>query len=78
MRNTFGTGYIPHNVVIDHNMTVVYTESGFSQGAIVAAIEEAIANLPADDDQDGLNDQEDNCPEVYNPEQNDIDGDWVG
>ena len=76
--NTFGTGYIPHNVVIDHNMTVVYTESGFSQGAIVAAIEEAIANLPADDDQDGLNDPEDNCPEIYNPEQNDIDGDGSG
>ena len=76
--NTFGTGYIPHNVVIDHNMTVVYTESGFSQGAIIAAIEEAIANLPADDDQDGLNDPEDNCPEIYNPEQNDIDGDGYG
>ncbi|MAV69901.1 MAG: hypothetical protein CMG04_03770 [Candidatus Marinimicrobia bacterium] len=59
-------------------MNVVYTESGFSQGAIVAAIEEAIANLPADDDQDGLNDPEDNCPEDYNPDQNDIDGDGAG
>ena len=76
--NTFGTGYIPHNVVIDHNMNVVYTESGFSQGAIVSAIEQAIANLPADDDQDGLNDPDDNCPDVYNPDQNDIDGDGAG
>tara|TARA_S200000501_G_scaffold317279_1_gene310581 strand:- start:358 stop:1422 length:1065 start_codon:yes stop_codon:yes gene_type:complete len=59
-------------------MNVVYTESGFSQGAIVAAIEEAIANLPADDDQDGFNDPEDNCPEDYNPDQNDIDGDGAG
>ena len=76
--STFGTGYIPHNVVIDHNMNVVYTESGFSQGAIVAAIEEAIANLPADDDQDGLNDPDDNCPSDYNPDQDDIDGDGAG
>ena len=76
--STFGTGYIPHNVVIDHNMNVVYTESGFSQGAIVAAIEAAIANLPADDDEDGLNDPDDNCPDDYNPDQNDIDGDGAG
>lgn len=59
-------------------MKVVYTESGFSQGAIVSAIEEALANLPSDDDQDGLNDPEDNCPADYNPEQNDIDEDGAG
>ena len=34
---------------------------------------------PADDtDEDGVNDCEDNCPEIYNPDQSDVDGDGVG
>ena len=74
----YGMGYIPHNVVLDHNMEVVYTSSGFSQSEIMAAIDAALEYLPADEDEDGLDDPVDNCPEVYNPQQEDIDLDGMG
>lgn len=74
----FGQGYIPHNVVLDHNMEVVYTDAGFNQSAILAAIDAAVENVPMDLDNDGLNDPVDNCPEVYNPNQEDIDLDGLG
>ncbi|MED5427963.1 MAG: hypothetical protein VX586_08835, partial [Candidatus Neomarinimicrobiota bacterium] len=59
-------------------MNVVYTSSGFNQSAIINAIEEALSNLPADNDEDGFDDPEDNCPETYNPDQEDIDQDGMG
>ena len=34
--------------------------------------------LPYDSDSDGINDACDNCPQVYNPGQADLDGDWDG
>ena len=76
--NLFGQGYIPHNVVLDHTMTVVYTEYGFNQSAIINAIEDALEYLPSDLDEDGINNDEDNCPDIYNPDQTDIDGDGAG
>jgi len=74
----FGQGYIPHNVVLDHNMEVVYTSSGFDETAILAAIDAALENVPMDADDDGFDDPVDNCPEVYNPGQEDIDLDGMG
>ena len=74
----FGQGYIPHNVVLDHNMEVVYTDAGFNQSAILAAIDAALENVPMDADDDGLDDPVDNCPDVYNPGQEDIDLDGLG
>ena len=74
----YGMGYIPHNVVLDHNMEVVYTSSGFNQSEIMAAIDVALEYLPADEDEDGLDDPADNCPDVYNPQQEDIDLDGMG
>ena len=59
-------------------MTVVYTEYGFNQSAIINAIEDALEYLPSDLDEDGINNDEDNCPEIYNPDQTDIDGDGAG
>ena len=59
-------------------MNVVYTSSGFNQSAIINAIEEALSNLPADNDEDGFDDPEDNCPATYNPDQEDIDQDGMG
>ena len=46
----FGQGYLPHNVVLDHNMDVIYTDAGFNQTAIINAIEEALADLPSGPD----------------------------
>ena len=59
-------------------MEVIYTDAGFNQSAIINAIEQALENLPADEDEDGYDDPEDNCPDVYNPDQSDIDGDSSG
>ena len=76
--NLFGTGSIPHNVVLDHNMEVVYTSAGFNQAAILAAINAAVENVPMDADGDDINDPIDNCPVDYNPSQVDIDLDGLG
>ena len=74
----YGMGYIPHNVVLDHNMEVVYTSSGFDQNAIMAAIDIALENVPMDMDGDEINDAIDNCPQDYNPNQEDLDNDGLG
>ena len=50
----------------------------FDQNALLAAIDAALENVPMDLDGDGLNDPVDNCPDVYNPGQEDIDGDELG
>ena len=31
----FGDGYIPHNVVLDHNYQVIYTASGYNESTIL-------------------------------------------
>jgi len=72
----FGVGYIPHNVIIDNNGQVLYSQSGFNQGAIISIINSALENMDADND--GIYNSMDNCPDVYNPYQEDVDGDGVG
>ena len=74
----YGHGSIPHHVVIDHNMEIIYSEFGFNESAIMAAIETALENLPSDIDGDGLVNTEDNCPGDYNPNQEDLDSDNIG
>jgi len=76
--DAFGNGYIPHNVVIDGDGVVLYSQSGFNLGAIVAAIENGLSYLEVDTDSDGILDENDNCPEVSNPTQADTDEDGVG
>ena len=76
--DNYGQGYIPHHVVIDHNMEIIYSEFGFNESAIMAAIETALENLPSDIDGDGLVNTEDNCPGDYNPNQEDLDSDNIG
>jgi len=39
---------------------------------------EALGHHPFDQDQDGVTDPQDNCPEVYNPGQGDADKDYAG
>ena len=34
----FGNGYIPHNVIIDNNGQVLYSQSGFNQSTIINII----------------------------------------
>ncbi len=40
--NQFGMGYIPHNVIIDHNNVVQYTDFGFDQTTIVNTIQQLL------------------------------------
>ena len=74
----FGQGYIPHNVVIGGDGTVIYSQSGHNLAAILAAIEEGMENLVLDVDGDGVLDSDDNCVDIANPEQTDIDFDGDG
>jgi len=74
----FGVGYIPHNVVIDGDGLVIYSAAGHNTNGITTAIDEALSYLNVDVDQDGILDGDDNCPEVHNVQQIDIDGDGDG
>ena len=74
----FGDGYIPHNVVLDHNHEVLYTSSGYNEGAIMAAIELGLSYVPRDEDGDGVMDSTDNCIDVPNDDQLDHDLDGLG
>ena len=74
----FGVGYIPHNVIIGGDGEVLYSESGYNQTAIIAIIDQALEDLPSDLDEDGFDVDIDNCPEIYNPTQADIDEDGMG
>lgn len=60
-------------------MEVVYSAYGFAESAITSAIENALDAMPAPDiDGDGVLTANDNCPESYNPDQLDTDGDGSG
>jgi len=72
----FGDGYIPHNVILDHQGVVLYSQSGFNSSAIIQVINTALENIDADND--GVYNGNDNCPNVYNPNQEDEDGDDIG
>ena len=74
----FGAGYIPPNVVIDGDGLVIYSAAGHNTNGITAAINEALSYLIVDADQDGIMDDVDNCPDVHNVQQEDIDGDGDG
>lgn len=76
--NLYGDGYIPHNVVLDHNMEILYSGSGYNESQILEAIELGLSYVPRDDDLDGINDNDDNCEFIHNPNQEDIDLDGLG
>ena len=54
----------------------MYSQSGFNQTAIIQVITEALETIDADND--GVYNGSDNCPDVYNPDQEDVDGDGMG
>ena len=74
----FGLGYIPHHVIIGGDGEVLYSASGYNQTAIINYINEGLEGLDQDFDNDGINDNLDNCPYVWNFSQNDIDLDGLG
>ena len=74
----FGTGYIPHNIVIGGDGQVLYSDSGFNESSIIYFINQGLENLDMDFDNDGINDNLDNCIENYNPAQLDDDYDGIG
>lgn len=74
----FGQGYIPHNIIIDHTMTVRYSAYGFNEASIVNTIETYLAEMSQDWDEDGILNNDDNCPNTYNPDQLDTDEDGQG
>ena len=74
----FGVGYVPHNAVIGGDGQVIFSESGFNQNTMIAMIEEGLENLILDEDEDGVLDSDDNCIDIANPSQADIDFDGAG
>jgi hypothetical protein len=74
----FGTGYIPHNIIIGGDGQVLYSDSGFNESSIIYFINQGLENLDMDFDNDGINDNLDNCVENYNPAQLDDDYDGIG
>ena len=76
--DTYGQGYVPHHVVVDHNMEIIYYEIGFDQDGIINIIDSALEYLPMDIDGDEINNMDDNCPHTYNPNQEDVDEDSLG
>ena len=76
--NLYGDGYIPHNVVLDHNHEVLFTSSGYQEDDIIEAIILGLSYVPRDEDSDGILDSVDNCFDVVNPDQLDIDQDGFG
>ena len=69
---------IPHNIVIDGNGQVIYTEAGHNLSPILEAIDEGLNTIVSDLDNDGVFDDIDNCIDIYNPEQIDFDLDHIG
>jgi hypothetical protein len=55
---------------------VLYSEAGFNQSAIIGIINTVLENIDADND--GIYNEMDNCPDNYNPNQEDTDGDGIG
>ena len=74
----FGTGYIPHNIIIGGDGEVLYSASGYQQTTIVNYINLGLENLDQDADNDGVFDDSDNCVNGYNPNQIDTDADGMG
>ena len=81
--NMFNTGSaFPSNVWVDHTMTVYYKTNNTGYYLANLKLQQMLdacepCNNP-DVDEDGTNNDVDNCPNDYNPDQGDSDGDEIG
>lgn len=60
----FGDGFIPFNAIIDGNVILQYSDSGFDQAVVVATIEDLLLGIdhaPAPDSEDETNPYPINC-----------------
>jgi hypothetical protein len=63
----FGDGYVPYNAIIDGEMILQYTVSGFDEPGVIAMIEQLLAellridHLPLKDTEDNLNPYPTSC-----------------
>ncbi|SVE19657.1 uncharacterized protein METZ01_LOCUS472511, partial [marine metagenome] len=78
----YGEG-IPKNVLINHNMEIIYANSGTVWPSTwISLIEEALDSCGVDcipdADGDGILNDNDNCPGIVNPDQSDFDEDGIG
>ena len=79
----FNTGNaFPSNVWVDHTMTVFYKTNNTGYYLANLKLQDMLddcapCNNP-DIDEDGTNNDIDNCPNDYNPDQSDLDGDGSG
>ena len=77
----FGSTAIPHNIIINHEMEIIYSNTGWNANVVQNAIEDALDACGApcvDPDGDGIATFEDNCPDEHNPDQLDTDEDGIG
>jgi len=77
----FGSTAIPHNIIINHEMEIIYSNTGWNASLVQNAIEDALDACGApcvDPDGDGIATFEDNCPDEHNPDQLDTDEDGIG
>ena len=79
--NLFGTEAIPHDIIINHEMEIIYSQMGYNEYAVMNAITSALDSCGTpcvDIDGDGITTSDDNCPNVVNPDQLDVDQDGIG
>jgi len=77
----FGTTAIPHNLIINHEMELVYSVQGWNETSFMDALTSAIEDCGTpcvDIDGDGILNSQDNCPGIVNPDQTDFDDDGIG
>ncbi|MDA9761261.1 gliding motility-associated C-terminal domain-containing protein, partial [Flavobacteriaceae bacterium] len=62
----------------DSLQAIVSVENDFEDTDNDGILDNCDPQILDDIDQDGIEDSVDNCPEIYNPDQSDIDGDGIG
>lgn len=59
----FGVPYIPYHIIIDHTMTLRYSEFGWNQEAIIDTIEQLLSEIPGVEIDESTTDPESIIPQ---------------